>query len=431
MEKFVKMSKPNVEIAAFIGLDWADQTHVVTLHEVDTDKRQRFTLDQTPEALQNWIQLLRSRFAGRPVAIAVEQKRGALIYALMHVEFLQLYPVNPQTLSQFRKAFYPSGAKDDPVDADLLLEILLTHRQHLRVWIPDDVLTRTIQLLTEDRRHLVDERTALTNQVTAALKMYFPQALEWFGDLHTIRACAFLQRWPSLRDLKRATASSIRKFYKAQGYRGDDKLKQLIASIQKAQPLTQDDAVVLAGSMKVQALVTQIALLSASIQRYDQQIASLFDQHDDSTLFGSFPGAGSSLAPRLLAAFGSDRSRFEFAAEMQQLSGIAPVTEKSGTGIWIHWRLACCKFLRQTFQEFAGCSILQSDWARAYYDEQRKRGKSHHAALRALAFKWIRIIFRCWKTRTPYDEAIYNNSLKIRRSSLADKLSSADKMALT
>ena len=421
------MSQQNVEIAAFVGLDWADQKHVATLQEANSDQRQRFTLDQTPEALQSWIQQLRNRFAGRPVAIAVEQKRGALIYALMHVDFLHLYPVNPQTLSQFRKAFYPSGAKDDPVDADLLLEILMAHRRHLRVWIPDDVLTRSIQLLTEDRRHLVDERTALTNQLMAALKTHFPQALDWFGDLHTARACAFLQRWPTLQQLKRATSSSVRKFYRAQGYRGEDKLEQLISNIEKAQALTEDGAVLLAGSMKVQALVTQIPLLTESIERYDQQIASLFEQHDDSTLFGSFPGAGPSLAPRLLAAFGSNRGRFEFAAEMQQLAGIAPVTEKSGTGIWIHWRLACSKFMRQTFHEFAGQSITQSDWARACYNELRKRGKSHHAALRALAFKWIRIIFRCWKTRTPYDEARYCKSLQLRRSPVAGKLAAAEK----
>src|SRR5215475_9646894 len=422
------MSQQNVEIAAFVGLDWADQKHAATLQEANSDQRQRFTLDQTPEALQSWIQQLRNRFAGRAVAIAVEQKRGALIYALMHVDFLHLYPVNPQTLSQFRKAFYPSGAKDDPIDADLLPEILMTHRQHLRVWVPDDVLTRSIQLLTEDRRHLVDERTALTNQLTAALKAYFPQALEWFSDLHTARACAFIERWPTLQDLKRATTSSVRKFYKTQGFRGDDKLEQLMASIQKAQPLTADQAILLAGSMKVRALVAQIPLLTETIQQYDQKIASLFAQHDDSTLFGSFPGAGASLAPRLLAAFGSDRGRFEFAAEMQQLAGIAPVTEKSGTGIWIHWRLACSKFLRQTFQEFAACSIAQSDWARAQYDQLRKRGKSHHAALRALAFKWIRIIFRCWKDKKPYDEAKYCKALKLRRSPLAAALGDTEKM---
>jgi transposase len=416
------ISKQNVEIAAFIGLDWADQKHAVTLQESGSDQRQRFTLDHTPEALQNWIPSLRDRFGGKPVAIAVEQKRGALIYALMHVEFLHLYPVNPVTVAKMREAFYPSGAKDDPRDADLLLDILISHRRHLRVWTPDDALTRSIQLLTEDRRRIVDQRTALTNQLTAALKMYFPQALDWFGDLHTARACAFLKRWPSLDQLKQASPSSIRKFYKAQGYRGDEKLEQLVGNIKKAQPLTRDSAVLLSGSMKVETLVQQIPLLTEAIERYDQKIAVLFNQHDDSTLFGSFPGAGAALAPRLLAAFGSNRDRFECASQVQELSGIAPVTEKSGEGLWIHWRLACSTFLRQTFHEFAGCSILQSDWARACYDQLRDRGKSHHAALRALAFKWIRIMFRCWKNRTSYDEALYCNSLKLRRSPLADEL---------
>ena len=426
------MSKQDVEIAAFIGLDWADQKHVGTLQEAGSDQRERFTLDQTPEALQSWIQQLRSRFAGKRVAIAVEQSRGAFIYALMHVEFLCLYPVNPQTVAKMRQAFYPSGAKDDPSDADLLLEILVTHRQHLRVWIPDDVLTRSIQLLTEGRRALIDERTALTNQLTAALKAYFPQALDWFGDLHTARACAFLKRWPSLQELKRATTSSVRKFYKVQGYRGDDKLEQLMKNIKQAQPLTEDGAVLLASAMMVQALVTQIPSLTESIEGYDQRIAELFQQHDDSTLFGSFPGAGPALAPRLLAAFGSNRNRFECAEEVQQLSGIAPVTEKSGKGIWIHWRLACSKFLRQTFHEYAGRSILQSDWARAYYDQQRQRGNSHHAALRSLAYKWIRIMFRCWKNSTPYDEALYCKSLKLRRSPLAASFQAPEgKTALT
>jgi len=416
------LSKQPVELAAFIGLDWADEQHAVCLQEAGATRREALKLDQTPEALQAWIQQLRARFGGRPVAVAVEQARGALIYALMHVDFLQLYPVNPQTLAKLRQAFYPSGAKDDPGDAELLLEVLLKHRDHLRVWVPDNILTRSIQLLTEGRRKLVDERTALTNQLTAALKMYFPQALDWFGDLHTARACAFLQRWPSLPQLQGATTSSVRKFYRKQGYRGDDKLKQLIQNIQQAQPLTEDPAVVLSSAMMVHALVKQIPSLTESIQDYDRQIASLFKEHDDSTLFGSFPGAGPTLAPRLLAAFGSDRNRFEYAAEVQQLSGVAPVTEKSGKACWVHWRWACSKFLRQSFHEFAGQSILKSVWARAYYQQQRQRGQSHHAALRALAYKWIRIIFRCWKDRTPYDEATYLKSLQLRGSNLASAL---------
>jgi len=237
--------------------------------------------------------------------------------------------------------------------------------------------------------------------------------------LHTPRACAFLQRWPSLQLLKGATTSSIRKFYQAQAYREQDKLQQLLQEIPKARPLTEDEAVLLASTMMVQAVVKQIPDLTESFEQYDQQIASLFKKHDDSTLFGSLPGAGPTLAPRLLAAFGSDRNRFDFAAEMQQLSGTAPVTEKSGQSCWIHWRLACSKFLRQSFHEFAAHSIPRSDWARAYYNQQKQRGKSHHAALRALAYKWIRILFRCWKERRPYDEDTYIDALRRRGSLLA------------
>lgn len=76
------------------------------------------------------------------------------------------------------------------------------------------------------------------------------------------------------------------------------------------------------------------------------------DNHPEGTLFRSLPGAGPVLAPRLIIAFGTDRGRFEFAAVVQRLSGIAPVTERSGRTVWVHMRRACPKFLRQTFQEF-------------------------------------------------------------------------------
>jgi hypothetical protein len=97
---------------------------------------------------------------------------------------------------------------------------------------------------------------------------------------------------------------------------------------------------------------------------------------------------------------------------------IAPVTERSGKRKWVHFRWACPKFLRQSFHEWAGHSIAQSTWARAYYEQQRDRGSDHHAAVRALAFKWIRILFRCWKDRVAYDESKYLAALAKRGSSL-------------
>jgi hypothetical protein len=104
---------------------------------------------------------------------------------------------------------------------------------------------------------------------------------------------------------------------------------------------------------------------------------------------------------------GSRRERFESAEQVARFCGIAPVTEASGNGLWIHWRWACPRFVRQTFHEWAGCSIRTCPWAREHYDRQREKGKSHHAALRSVAFKWIRIFYRCWRDRVPYSESTY------------------------
>ena len=129
----------------------------------------------------------------------------------------------------------------------------------------------------------------------------------------------------------------------------------------------------------------------------------------------SFPGAGPALTPRLIAAMGSQRGRYETAHEIECYSGIAPVVASSGQQRWVHWRWACPKFLRQTFHEWALHSIAYSQWAREYYEQQRAKGKRRNTAIRSLAFKWIRILFRCWKERTPYDEAVYQRALDARR----------------
>ena len=169
--------------------------------------------------------------------------------------------------------------------------------------------------------------------------------------------------------------------------------------------------------MKV--IVQLIRSLLRGIAELDGKIEEAAVVHPDFFLFESLPGAGAVLAPRLLAAFGSQRDRYDCANEVQTYSGIAPVTERSGKRKWVHFRWACPKFLRQSFHEWAGQSISQSAWARAYYQQQRARGNDHHAAVRALAFKWIRIVFRCWKDRVAYDESKYLAALTKRRSPLS------------
>jgi hypothetical protein len=165
-------------------------------------------------------------------------------------------------------------------------------------------------------------------------------------------------------------------------------------------------------------LAAQLQTLLASVRSVEKAIAALFSKHPDYDLWDILPGAGAALAPRLLVAFGTDRQRYQNATELQTFSGIAPVTASSGKSRWVHWRWACPKFLRQTFHEFAVQSIVRSTWARAYYFQQIHRGKHHHAAVRALAYKWIRILYRCWQNHTPYNEQRYLQALARRGSPL-------------
>jgi transposase len=409
---------PTADIAAWVGLDWADQQHVICLYEVQNGQSEITRLEQKPEAFQNWLSQLRQRFGGAKVAIVLEQARGGVIYALLGWDFVVLYPVNPQALAHYRKAYAPSGAKSDPVDAVLLMEMVRNRPECFRPWKADDAETRSLQLLTENRRQLVNQKTAFTNQLTSLLKSYYPQALELAGELGSRQACDFLKRWPTLEALQQARPSQIRKLYLDYGRPRPEQLEQRLEQIRRARPLTEDPAAVLSGSLMVQALTEQIRALIATLERFDHQIAALFRKHPDRPLFECLPGAGAALAPRLLAAFGADRDRFQSAQEIQQLSGMAPVTEPSGKQHWVHWRWACSKFLRQSFHEFADHSRKWCGWAKALYQRLRRSGQGHHAAVRVLAFKWIRILFHCWKTRTCYDEQIYLKSLQKRNPTL-------------
>lgn len=415
------------DFAALVGIDWADTRHAFTLQEAGSATVERGEVDQTPEALTEWIAELRRRFAGRSVAICLETYRGPLVHALLEHDFLVLFPVNPKSLKSFRAAFAPSGAKDDPNDADLLLELVTKHRDRLRPWMPDDPETRALERLTRARREAVDLRTRLTQELRAELKSYFPQALEWAGrDLHSRLATEFLLRWPRLEAVQRARLDTVRKFYRAHNCRRRHLIEQRLEGIRTARPLTTDPAIIEPAVLKVQMLARQLQTLGPSIEQYEEKITKLFASHADAFLFRDLPGAGSHLAPRMLAAFGSDRDRYQNAQEVQEYTGIAPVLERSGKHAQVHWRWSAPTFLRQTFHEFAQLSMRQSEWARAYYELQRERGKKHHAAIRSLAFKWLRILYRCWKERVPYDEERYVRALHERGSPLVKRLGLPD-----
>ena len=189
-----------------------------------------------------------------------------------------------------------------------------------------------------------------------------------------------------------------------------------IAAIREASPLTRDEGIIAPYKLIVKALLTQLRAIMVAIEQLDLEIDKLTAKLPDFQLFRALPGAGKVFAPRLLALFGEDREHFATAAEAQRMVGVAPVTERSGQKSWVHWRYRCRTFARQTIVEWAGETIPLSSWATPYYRLRKAKGQRHQTILRSLAFKWMRILFRCWKHHTPYDENAYVEALRRRGS---------------
>jgi transposase len=411
--------------AAFIGLDWADAKHDICLQAAGSERREFLVLEHRPEAIDAWVQTLRTRFHGQPVAVCLELNKGPIVSALRNDDFLVLFPVNPLPVAKYREAFTPSRAKDDPTDAELQVELLLKHRDKLAPLRPQSPAMRALAQLVEPRRRLVGDTVRCTNRLTRALKNYFPQVLQWFPEKDTAIFCDFLSRWPTLKTAQLARRSTLEAFFRVHHVRAADVIDTRLQAIKSAMALTTDDGVITPNVLLVQALVAQLRVTLQAIADFDNAIAQRAQEHPDFPLFDALPGAGAVFAPRLLVAFGEQRERFPSAEELQKYAGIAPVTERSGKKAWVHWRRQCPTFLRQTFVEWAAESTRHSFWAQVYYPQQRDKGKAHQAAVRALAFKWIRILYRCWQERTPYDEATYLQALHRRGSSLMQNLAKA------
>src|SRR6266481_4440057 len=240
--------------AAFVGIDWADAKHDVCLQAAGSTKRECFQLEHTPEAIDAWVTTLRTRFNGQPVAVCLELNKGPLVFALRQYDFLILFPLNPLTLARYREAFTPSRAKDDPTDAALQLELLLTHRDKLRPLNPQSPTMRALTQLAEHRRRVVGDKVRLTNRLTSTLKNYFPHALQWVQEKDTVLFCDFLSRWPTLKAVQLARRATVEGFFRAHHVRVEDVLAKRIHAIKTATPLTTDEGVIAPHPLLVQAL---------------------------------------------------------------------------------------------------------------------------------------------------------------------------------
>src|SRR5712691_3330144 len=290
-----------------------------------------------------------------------------MVSPLQNDDGLVLFPVNPLTVAQYREAFTPSRAKEDPTDAALQGEILLKHRDKLTPLVPHSPTLRALAPRVAHRRRLVGDPVRLTHRLTRALTNAFPHVLQWFQEKETAIFGDFLSRWPTLKAVQLARRATLERFVRAHHVRSADVITTRIEAIKNAVALTTDAGVIVPNTLLVHALVAQLRVPLPAIADFDTAMAPRAQAHPDFPLCDTLPGAGAVFAPRLLVAFGAQRERFTSAEDLQKYAGIAPVTERSGKKSWVHWRWQCPTFLRQTFVEWAAESIRHSFWAQVYY----------------------------------------------------------------
>jgi transposase len=400
--------------ALFIGIDWADQKHdcyVIDRHGNGSHQQ----LEHSAEAIDAWVAQMLAQADGRPIAIMLEQARGALVHSLMFRENVVLYPVNPKQLARYRESFPGGDGKSDPTDAMYLARMLRERITTLKAWLPDDQSTRLLSQLCQQRRKIVDGQTKLRQQLIGNLKSYFPLVLELFGKPGQLPLLlSIVGRWSDPRQLRRADRRLVSRVLNEHSVRNETQQNEIIDRIRSAALLSKDEALLTPMAMTAKLLASQIQQYQKTIDAFDAKIGEAMKAHPDAKLFSNLRGSGKALAPRLLCAFGSQRDRWRDGDELASFSGIAPVTRQSGKQRQVSRRYACPKYLRQTFHEFADSARKWCPWSKARYRMLRDRGMKHHAAIRKLARSWIRILYRVWQTRIPFDADRYLATLQRR-----------------
>jgi transposase len=394
----------------YVGLDWADTHHDVEVLD-EAGKRVGVRRFAHSHAGLHELKAFLLGIAASPenLACIVETNHGLLITFLLEAG-IPVYPVNPKTANQLRKA---AGAKTDRIDAHLLAKLARLDLAELRRLEPDSATVAELKTLTRDQDALIQTQTRLVNQLTACLKEYYPAALHLFAKVQQHSTLVFLQAYPTPQAALAASLEEITATLRTGKHTNPTQAAPKIVEELHRPQLVADPVIVRAKSRLMLSLVKQLLVVIQEIKSYDEAIRPLFLSHDDQDLWSSLPRAGKRLAPRLLAEWGDDRSRYADAASVQTLAGTAPVPFASGNYAKAHKRFACSKPLRNALHQFAWQSTRQEAWARDYYQRKRAEGKTHSMALRALANIWVRIIYRMWVDKTEYQTATFEAAKQV------------------
>jgi Transposase len=388
----------------YVGVDWADKGHQVYVGDQNGTKIAEMKVEETVHGLAEFGRWLDERRAeGTELWAAIEKPQGRIVDFLLD-HGVVVYPVNPKALDRNRDRFRMSQSKSDRFDAYVLSEFLRTDHGRLRALEPSSEQAQELKMLSRDHQRMQRHNSRLLQQLKATLKEYYPRPLEVFDDLETKIARDFLKHYPTPADLSKLSRKQWKRFATRQHHLGEARCQQLWEELSKPQ-LAIPQHVVRAKARWVVVLLDQLEASVKAVKTLAEEVERFFADMPAAELVKTLPGGKSgTTVPLLWAELGDAKSRWQSFGHLQAEAGGVPVTKASGKSRIVEFRFACNKLLRYASYWFSFNSLNRCEWANKYYRDQRRKGHSHPRALRALAAKWLKIIFVMWRDHKPYDE---------------------------
>jgi transposase len=396
----------------FVGIDWASQIHAVCVQDATGRRVAAFIVEHTADGLAALIRRLAGIGDPGSMPVGIERPDGRLVDALLEAGH-PVVPVKPNAIKTWRDSEVLSGAKSDAGDAEVIAEYLRLRQHRLQLATPYTAETNALRTVTRTRGDLVNMRVAATNQLSALLDTHWPGAKAVFADVESPIALQFLTRYPTARHGQHLGVKRLAAFCAKHGYSGRRTGEQLLARLRNAPAGTVDETLCEAVRDAVTALVTVLTAVGAALKDLSRSVIATLGEHPDAEIFTSLPRSGQINAAQVLAEWGDCRQAYDSPDSIAALAGVTPVTKESGKHRAVHFRWACNKRFRVAITTFADNSRHASPWANQVYTAARTRGLDHPHAVRVLARAWIRIIWRCWTDRVPYDPARHGNAARL------------------
>jgi transposase len=390
----------------FAGLDWASQTHAACVIDPHGSVLVQFEIKHDAAGL---AELCRRLAQAGATAVAIERPSGLIVDALLEGGFT-VVPIHPNVVKATRPRYRSHGGKSDASDAYLLADLLRTDGHRFKPLAPQGDDIRALRALVRGRDDLVATRVQLANQLRSLLESFWPGAAEVFADVDSPIGLAFIQRYPTPESASRLGPKRMAAFCAQHAYSGRRSADELLLRLHQAAAVTVGELemeakgeLALSLARTLERLVDQVRLLTSRIEHHVGSI-------EDGRILMSFPRAGRVCAAQILAELGSVRERFDSDEHLAAEAGVAPVTYASGKTKAVIFRWACNHRLRAALTCMADNSRHANAWAASVYAKARARGCDHPHAVRILSRAWLRVIWRAWTDRKPYDPALHGSA---------------------